>query len=161
FSREMSRRIENHPRIRIERRVVEAIPEARPVVIATGPLTGDALAADIARAVGAEHLAYYDAIAPIIDASSIDESKTFRASRYDKGGDDAYLNCPLDKAAYQTFVRAVIEAEKVAPREFEEVKYFEGCLPLEVMAERGERTLAFGPMKPVGLTDPRTGRWPY
>jgi methylenetetrahydrofolate--tRNA-(uracil-5-)-methyltransferase len=96
-----------------------------------------------------------------VAAASIDESKVFRASRYDKGADDAYLNCPLDRAQYDAFVEALRSAEKVAPREFEDVKYFEGCLPVEVMAERGDRTLAFGPMKPVGLTDPRTGRWPY
>lgn len=161
FSREVTRRIEAHPKIRVEHRVVTKIPEERPVVIATGPLTGPELAEDIARAVGREHLAYYDAIAPIVDASTIDESKTFRASRYDKGGDDAYVNCPLTKDEYERFVAAVIAAEKVAPREFEEARYFEGCLPLEVMAERGPQTLRFGPMKPVGLDDPRTGRWPY
>ncbi len=165
FSRAMTARIGAHPRIRVEGREVLEIPSdaspERPVVIATGPLTGDALAASIAARVGTDHLAYYDAIAPILSAASIDESKVFRASRYDKGGDDAYVNCPLDKAQYTAFVEALRAAEKVAPREFEKVKYFEGCLPVEVMAERGERTLAFGPMKPVGLTDPRTGRWPY
>jgi methylenetetrahydrofolate--tRNA-(uracil-5-)-methyltransferase len=161
FSAEMTRRIAAHPRIRVEHRVVTRIPDARPVVLATGPLTGEELAADLARLVGREHLAYYDAIAPIVDASTIDETKTFRASRYDKGGDDAYVNCPLDREQYERFVAAVIAAEKVAPRAFEEARYFEGCLPLEVMAERGPRTLAFGPMKPVGLTDPRTGRWPH
>jgi methylenetetrahydrofolate--tRNA-(uracil-5-)-methyltransferase len=161
FSRAMTGRIAAHPRIRVEHREVLAIPAERPVVIATGPLTGDALASDIAARVGSEHLAYYDAIAPIVSAASIDGTKVFRASRYDKGGDDAYVNCPLDKAQYTAFVEALRAAEKVAPREFEKVKYFEGCLPVEVMAERGDRTLAFGPMKPVGLTDPRTGRWPY
>jgi methylenetetrahydrofolate--tRNA-(uracil-5-)-methyltransferase len=161
FSRAMTARIAAHPRIRIEHREVCAVPDERPTVIATGPLTGDALAAAIAERVGSEHLAYYDAIAPILSAASIDETKVFRASRYDKGGDDAYVNCPLDKAQYGAFVEALRTAEKVAPRAFEKVKYFEGCLPVEVMAERGERTLAFGPMKPVGLTDPRTGRWPY
>lgn len=161
FSRAMTARIAAHPGIRIEHREVLAIPEERPCVIATGPLTGDALASDLAARVGSEHLAYYDAIAPIVSAASIDDAKVFRASRYDKGGDDAYVNCPLDKAQYTAFVEALRAAEKVAPREFEKVKYFEGCLPVEVMAERGDRTLAFGPMKPVGLTDPRTGRWPY
>jgi methylenetetrahydrofolate--tRNA-(uracil-5-)-methyltransferase len=160
FSAEMSRRVRAHPRIRLEHVEVERIPDDRPCVIATGPLTGDALARDLAEKIGQKHLAYYDAIAPVVTADSIDWSKVFRASRYDKGGDDAYVNCPMDKAAYEAFVRAVIEAEKVAPHEFEDVRYFEGCLPLEVMAERGPRTLAFGPMKPVGLTDPRTGRWP-
>ncbi len=161
FSRVMTARIAAHPRIHVEHRIVEAIPEARPVVLATGPLTGEALAADIARAVGTDHLAYYDAIAPIVAAESIDESKTFRASRYDKGDDDAYVNCPLDKAQYLRFLEALLGAEKVAPRAFEDTKYFEGCLPIEVMAERGPKTLRFGPMKPVGLDDPRTGRWAY
>lgn len=161
FGAEITRVLSTHPRIRLVCDEVTRIPEERPCVIATGPLTGDALAEDIATIVGRKHLAYYDAIAPIIAAESIDRSKVFRASRYDKGGDDAYVNCPLDKEQYQAFVAAVLAAEKVAPREFEETRYFEGCLPVEVMAERGERTLAFGPMKPVGLTDPRTGRWPY
>jgi methylenetetrahydrofolate--tRNA-(uracil-5-)-methyltransferase len=129
-------------------------------VIATGPLTSDALAQDLARAIGAEQLAYYDAIAPIIAADSIDWDKVFRASRYDKGGDDAYVNCPLTREQYEAFVDALLAAEKVEARSFEQLRYFEGCLPIEVMAERGRRTLHFGPMKPVGLTDPRTGRWP-
>jgi methylenetetrahydrofolate--tRNA-(uracil-5-)-methyltransferase len=161
FSREMTARIAAHPRIRVEHREVVAIPEDRPCVIATGPLTGDALAADIARVVGADALAYYDAIAPIISADSIEWSEVFRQSRYDKGGDDAYVNCPLDKAQYEAFVAAVVAAEKTPARAFEEPKYFEGCLPLEVMAERGPKTLSFGPMKPVGLTNPKTGRRPW
>lgn len=161
FSREVTRRIEAHPRIRVVHGEVTRLPDERPLVIATGPLTGDALAADLARVVGREHLAYYDAIAPIVAADSIDWDKVFKASRYDKGGDDAYVNCPLDAEQYRAFVRAVIEAEKVPAHDFEEPKYFEGCLPVEVMAERGERTLAFGPMKPVGLVDPRTGRRPF
>ncbi len=171
FSEEVTRRIAAHPRIRVVHEEVLRIPEARPVVIATGPLTGDALAADIAAVVGAEHLAYYDAIAPVVSADSIDWSKVFRASRWGKGepgegeggggGDDAYVNCPMDRPQYEAFVKALLDAEKVAPREFEQVRYFEGCLPIEVMAERGERTLAFGCMKPVGLVDPRTGKRPY
>jgi methylenetetrahydrofolate--tRNA-(uracil-5-)-methyltransferase len=119
------------------------------------------LAADIARAIGERHLAYYDSIAPIIAADSIDRERVFMASRYDKGGDDAYVNCPLDKEQYEAFVSALLAADKVAPHEFEEVRHFEGCLPIEVMAERGRQTLAFGPMKPVGLRDPRTGKRPY
>ena len=161
FAAEMTSLVRSHPRIRIEARVVDRIPDERPLIIATGPLTGEALAADLARAIGAEHLAYYDAIAPIIEAASIDESKVFRQSRYDKGEDDAYVNCPFDQEGYLAFVRAIVAAEKVAPKEFEKVRYFEGCLPVEVMAERGERTLSFGPMKPVGLTDPRTGNRPW
>lgn len=161
FSTEITRRIETHPLIEVVHEVVDRIPEERPVVIATGPLTSGGLADDIARAVGHEHLAYYDAIAPIVAADSIDFDRAFRASRYDKGGDAAYVNCPLDKAEYEAFVQAVLDAEKVMPREFEEVRYFEGCLPIEVLAARGAKTLAFGCMKPVGLTDPRTGRWPH
>lgn len=181
FSANVTGLINGHPRIRRRSEIVQAIPEATlasPVIIATGPLTGDALAADLARTVGAEHLAYYDAIAPIIAADSIDESKVFRQSRWGKGGDDedgegehkkdatalgdeAYVNCPFDEAGYKAFVAALLAAEKVEARAFEETRYFEGCLPVEVMASRGEMTLAFGPMKPVGLTDPRTGRRPY
>jgi methylenetetrahydrofolate--tRNA-(uracil-5-)-methyltransferase len=164
FSSEVTRRLRSHPRIRIEERVVEAVPDAdrdRPVVIATGPLTGDALAADLARLVGEDQLAYYDAIAPVVSAESIDWSKVFRASRYDKGGDDAYVNCPFDEAGYHAFVGEVCAAQKVDPHSFENVRYFEGCLPVEVMAERGPLTLAFGPMKPVGLRDPKTGKRPF
>jgi methylenetetrahydrofolate--tRNA-(uracil-5-)-methyltransferase len=161
FSAEMTRRIDAHPRIHRQARIVDRIPSERPVVIATGPLTGDALAGDLARAIGGEHLAYYDAIAPVVAAESIDWSLVFRASRYDKGGDEAYVNCPLNKEQYAAFVKAVIEADRIDAREFEQVRHFEGCLPVEVMAERGEHTLRFGPMKPVGLTDPKTGRWPY
>jgi methylenetetrahydrofolate--tRNA-(uracil-5-)-methyltransferase len=161
FARAMTARIAAEPRITVEHREVVAIPADRPTVIATGPLTGDALAGDIARAIGTDALAYYDAIAPIIGAESIAWDRVFKQSRYDKGGDDAYVNCPLDRAQYEAFVAAVVAAEKVAPRAFEEPRYFEGCLPIEVMAERGPRTLSFGPMKPVGLTDPRTGRRPW
>jgi methylenetetrahydrofolate--tRNA-(uracil-5-)-methyltransferase len=161
FGEQITRAIDTHPRIVRRAEEVVAIPERDHVILATGPLTGDALAQDLARTVGTEHLAYYDAISPIVSADSIDEGKVFRASRYDKGGDDAYVNCPLDEPQYRAFVAAVLAAEKVAPRAFEEVRYFEGCLPIEVMASRGPETLAHGPMKPVGLTDPRTGRWPF
>ncbi len=183
FAALVTKRIEGNPRISIEHRVVERIPEAdadHPVILATGPLTGDGLAADLARIVGAEHLASYDAIAPIVSADSIDAGKVFKQSRWGKGlppegeaadggelldatalGDEAYVNCPFDQAQYEAFVAAVVAAEKVSPRAFEDAKYFEGCLPIEVMAARGPMTLAFGPMKPVGLTDPRTQRRPY
>lgn len=161
FSAEITRRIEGHPLIEVVHEVVDRITEQRPIVIATGPLTSGGLAGDIADAVGAENLAYYDAIAPIVTADSIDFDRAFRASRYDKGGDAAYVNCPLDKAQYDAFVDAILDAEKVEPREFEQVRYFEGCLPIEVLAARGRQTLAFGCMKPVGLTDPATGRRPY
>ena len=168
FSATVTERLRGHPRVTLESRVVESIPEASPsspVILATGPLTGDALAADLARVVGREHLAYYDAIAPIVSADSIDWDKVFKQSRYGKGieaGDDeAYVNCPFDERQYRAFVADVLAAQKVEPRGFEEVRYFEGCLPIEVMASRGEMTLAFGPMKPVGLLDPRTGERPF
>ncbi len=165
FSARMTELLRSNPRIEIRSGRVDAIPTERPLVIATGPLTGDALASDIARVLGADALAYYDAIAPIVSSESIDWSKVFMASRWDKGEDEedksAYVNCPLDEQTYFDFVREVRAARKVEPKAFEQVRYFEGCLPIEVMAERGEQTLAFGPMKPVGLTDPRTGRRPY
>jgi methylenetetrahydrofolate--tRNA-(uracil-5-)-methyltransferase len=164
FGRTVTERIAAHPRIRLRHEIVTRIPDASPeapVILATGPLTGDALAADLAAVVGADHLAYYDAIAPIISTDSIDWSKVWKQSRWDKGEDDAYVNCPFDEAQYKSFVDALNAAEKVAPRAFEDVRYFEGCLPVEVMASRGAMTLAFGPMKPVGLTDPRTGKRPY
>ena len=177
FSKRVTERIDAHPRIVREAAVVRAIPEATassPVILATGPLTGDELAADLASAIGAGHLAYYDAIAPIVATDSIDASKVFRQSRWGKGadadegdrdatalGDEAYINCPMNEAEYRAFVAAIVAAEKVEPRAFEETKYFEGCLPIEIMAGRGEMTLAFGPMKPVGLTDPRTGARPF
>jgi len=158
FSAEITRRIEAHPRIRRRNEQVSRIPDAvGPVVIATGPLTGDALAADLQAAIGEAQIAYYDAIAPIVSAESIDWDRVFRASRWDKGGDAAYVNCPMDEAQYRAFVRGLVAAEKVQPREFEKMRYFEGCLPIEVIAERGELTLAHGCMKPVGLEDPRTG----
>ena len=164
FGELITKRLRAHPLVEVVEGEVEAVPEVPEggaVVLATGPLTGDALAADLGRLVGAEYLAYYDAIAPVVSAESVDWNIAFKASRYDKGGDDAYGNCPLDEEEYTAFVTAIVEAEKVAAREFEEVRYFEGCLPLEVMAERGPQTLAFGPMKPVGLKDPRTGKRPH
>ncbi len=161
FGEEVTRRLKEHPNVEVICEEVKALPEEGPVVLATGPLTGDALAADLAEAIGTEHLAYYDAIAPVVLTDSIDWDIVFKASRYDKGGDDAYGNCPMTEAEYDAFLEAVLGAEKVTPREFEKVKYFEGCLPLEVMAERGRLTLAYGPMKPVGLEDPRTGERPF
>ncbi len=181
FSAEMTKAIMAHPLITLVSEEVTRIPEDRPVILATGPLTSDALAADLERVVGGSRLAYYDAIAPIVSADSIDWSKVWKQSRYGKGiivdaegepvegaeprdpslGDEAYVNCPFEKDEYEAFVAALVAAEKMEARAFEDVKYFEGCLPCEVMAERGPQTLAFGPMKPVGLTDPRTGRRPY
>jgi methylenetetrahydrofolate--tRNA-(uracil-5-)-methyltransferase len=164
FSEDISRAVRSHPRIRVIAEEVTALPPARPVILATGPLTGDALAADLARVLGASHLAYYDAISPIVSADSIDWGLVFRQSRYDKGDEGeeaAYVNCPFDEVGYRAFVDAIVAAEKVPARSFEDVRYFEGCLPIEVMAERGPMTLAFGPMKPVGLCDPRTGKRPF
>jgi methylenetetrahydrofolate--tRNA-(uracil-5-)-methyltransferase len=168
FSARVTQCIRAHPRIALDTRVVETIPAASaeaPVILATGPLTGDALAADLARAIGSAHLAYYDAIAPIVSSDSIDWSKVFKQSRYGKGAEDgadqAYVNCPLDEEQYGAFVAEVVASQKVEARSFEDVRYFEGCLPVEVMASRGKMTLAFGPMKPVGLVDPRTGKRPF
>jgi len=165
FAALMTETLAAHPLIEVRSELVEKLPEGRPLIVATGPLTADALAADIARTVGQDRLAYYDAIAPIVSADSIDESKVFRASRWDKGESEedrqAYVNAPMNEAEYKAFVAELRAAQKVVPESFEDVRYFEGCLPIEVMADRGEMTLAFGPMKPVGLTDPRTGRWPY
>jgi len=165
FAEGMTRLVQQDPNIELCSELVERLPEARPTIICTGPLTGDALAQNIAEKVGATALAYYDAIAPIISADSIDWDEVFMASRWEKGDSEedktAYVNCPLNEEQYKTFVAEVCGARKMEPKSFEDVRYFEGCLPIEVMAERGEMTLAFGPMKPVGLTDPRTGRWPF
>lgn len=162
FSALVTEAIARHPCIEIVDEVVDAIPDVGgPVVLATGPLTGEALAADLERVLGEGQLAYYDSIAPVVAADSLDHEQVFRASRYDKGNDKAYLNCPLARPQYEAFIDALLAADKVQPRDFEDVRYFEGCLPIEVMAERGRDTLAFGPMKPVGLRDPRTGQRPY
>lgn len=166
FGEAVTEALHGHPHIEVLAQEVRSIaaleptPES-PVVLATGPLTGDDLAGDLERVVGQGRLAYYDAIAPVVTAESVDWSVAFKASRYDKGGDAAYGNCPMDEAQYDDFLAAVLAAEKVAPKDFEEPRYFEGCLPLEVMAERGRLTLAYGPLKPVGLTDPRTGQRPF
>ena len=160
FSDSMTAQIEEHPRITLERHEIHALPEG-PTVLATGPLTSAALHADLERRVGESALAFYDAIAPIVAADSLDHDRLFRSSRYGKGGED-YLNAPFDRATYESFIAELLAAETVATREFEgEAHYFEGCLPIEVMAERGLDTLRFGPMKPVGLTDPRTGHRPW
>ena len=160
FSQYIEDRLTSTKDVQIMRREITEIPGGRRVIIATGPLTSDALAGAIARLTGAEHLYFYDAISPILHADSIDLKKVFRASRYDSGEGD-YLNCPLEKEAYEHFWKALTEGEDVPLRSFEAVKCFESCLPVEVIARRGIRTLAFGPMKPVGLIDPRTGRRPY
>lgn len=160
FAEHLTRAITGHPLIALQRREVSEIPADRLVIIASGPLTSDPLAAQIATLTGQAHLYFYDAIAPIVEADSIDLSKVYAASRYDRGGAD-YLNCPFDQAGYQAFVEALREADKVAPHAFEKVIHFEGCMPVEVLAERGVMTLAFGAMKPVGLRDPRSGREPF
>jgi methylenetetrahydrofolate--tRNA-(uracil-5-)-methyltransferase len=160
FSAKLTQAIEAHPLITLHRSEITEIPADGTVIIASGPLTSDALAEKIAVLTGQEHLYFYDAIAPIIEADSIDREKVYAASRYDRGGAD-YLNCPFEKDEYLTFVQALCEGQKVAARDFEKVVHFEGCMPVEVLAERGEMTLAFGPMKPVGLRNPKTGRDPF
>jgi len=145
--------------LRLEDGEVEKLPDG-PVVVATGPLTSEALTRELEGYVG-EKLYFYDSIAPIVSADSVDLQIAFRASRYGKGGGDDYLNLPMTEEEYRNFVRLVREGQKVVPHAFEEPKYFEGCLPIEVMAERGDDVLAYGPMKPVGLTDPRTGKQPH
>ncbi len=164
FSAKVTAAIRSHPNIEIVSREVTdwPDPEEEPlVVVATGPLTSPDLSAALQRVTGAERLYFYDAIAPIVAAESLDKNIVYAASRYGKGDGDDYLNCPMDKATYQQFIEAVLQAEKVSPHTFEDAKYFEGCLPIEVMAERGPETLRFGPMKPVGLPDPRTGKEPW
>jgi len=162
FSGGLTARVHAHPRIRVLAEEVRELPAGPDLcIVATGPLTGETLAASLAEAVGAAQLAFYDAIAPIVAGESIDLSVAFAQSRYGKGGGDDYLNLPLTREEYERFVDELLRGQKVAPHEFEEPRYFEGCLPIEVMAERGRDVLAFGPMKPVGLTDPRTGRRPH
>jgi len=160
FAEQITRSIDEHPLITLHRQEITEIPDDRIVIIASGPLTSEALAEKIGALTGQEHLYFYDAIAPIIEADSIDMEKVYAASRYDRGGAD-YLNCPFDKEQYFAFVEALCKGDKVVPHDFEKVVHFEGCMPVEVLAERGEMTLAFGPMKPVGLRDPRTGRDPF
>jgi len=162
FSEAVSEAIASHPRIQIERREMVDLPGG-PAIIATGPLTSPRLHDALNRLLGAEALAFFDAVAPIVAADSLDMKRLFRASRYDKGGSSDYLNSPLDRSGYEAFLDALLAAEKVPFKEFEQrdVSYFEGCLPIEVMAERGRDTLRFGPMKPVGLVDPKTGRRPW
>jgi methylenetetrahydrofolate--tRNA-(uracil-5-)-methyltransferase len=160
FSEHIEKTLLAQQGLRVVREECSEIPENAHVIIATGPLTSDPLAEAIARLVGQDYLHFYDAIAPIIDSGSIDRSRVFRASRYDDGEGD-YLNCPLDDQQYVQFRQAVLEGREIAARPFEDEKYFEGCLPVEIMAKRGTDTLRFGPMKPVGLVDPRTGREPH
>jgi methylenetetrahydrofolate--tRNA-(uracil-5-)-methyltransferase len=160
FSRRMTSLMERHPRIRVERAEVTTLPDG-PAIVASGPLTSDALAGDIARLLGDDGLAFYDSIAPIVAFDSVDMGTAWLASRWGKGEGDDYLNCPLDREQYETFVRELRAADVYPGHDWEKIPYFEGCLPIEVMAERGVDTLRFGPMRPVGLRDPRTGRDPY
>jgi len=160
FAAEVTKAIEEHPRIEVVRERVDALPD-HPAIIATGPLTGSGLAEAIAAETGQGALAFFDAIAPIVHKDSIDMDVAWMAARWDKGGKD-YVNCPMDKAQYEAFVQALNEGEKTQFKDWErDTPYFEGCMPIEVMAERGLETLRHGPMKPVGLDNPRTGRWPY
>ncbi len=189
FSQAITESLEHHPLITIVREEVRTIPastERHPVILATGPLTSDELSADLVRLIGQEQLYFYDAISPIVLAESIDRTKVFRASRWDRNirvkpdvasgaaedatpgvacgvddGEGDYLNCPLTREDYERFYHALVHAESATVHDFDKAIFFEGCLPIEVMAHRGEDTLRFGPMKPVGLVDPRTGRQPY
>ncbi len=186
FAEAVTRALIDHPLITIVREEITSIPGTtgrEPVIVATGPLTSDALSSDIAALVGADHLYFYDAISPIVLADTIDRSRVFRASRWDRslrgvrlqpdehtddgaacGVDDGagdYLNCPFTREEYERFYDALVAAESATVHDFDKERFFEGCLPIEVMAHRGRDTLRFGPMKPVGLTDPRTGREPY
>ncbi|HYM21787.1 MAG TPA: methylenetetrahydrofolate--tRNA-(uracil(54)-C(5))-methyltransferase (FADH(2)-oxidizing) TrmFO [Vicinamibacterales bacterium] len=181
FADAVTRAVAGHPRITVVRGEVMSVPSSSaraPVIIATGPLTSDALSTEIAAIVGAEHLYFYDAISPIVLAESIDRPRVFRASRWDRNirgpsfdvrgascatddGQGDYLNCPMTRDEYDAFYEALVTAESATVHDFDKERFFEGCLPIEVMAHRGRDTLRFGPMKPVGLVDPRTGREPY
>ena len=164
FSRRIAEAIEAEPRIRVIREEVTCLESAGNeialTVIATGPLTSDALSREIERLTGAGHLAFYDSISPIVDAESIEMSRVYFAARWDKGTAD-YINCPMDRAEYDRFLDALLAAEAAESKEWEKLDYFESCLPIEVLARRGRDTLRFGPMKPVGLRDPRTGKTPW
>ena len=160
FAELITQRIESEPRIELIRDEVTTTNESDIAIIATGPLTSDALTLEVMRITGSDQLYFYDAIAPIVAADSIDTSVAFRAARYDKGGDD-YLNCPFNQEQYAQFHAGLLEAKSVPLQRFEQTRWFEACLPIEELARRGVDTLRFGPMKPVGLRDPRTGREPY
>ncbi len=172
FGCSVTEQITHHPRIEIIRQEVDQLPEGV-VVVSSGPLTSESLSVEIARFTGEEHLYFFDALSPIVEADSIDMSVAFRASRYGRGQkeDGDYINCPFTKQEYEKFIDAIIDADRIPLRDFEFIirngvragldQYFEACLPIEVIAERGRDSLAFGPMRPVGLTDPRTGNRPY
>lgn len=159
FAMAVTGSLSEHQNINIHRQEVAEIPEGV-VIIATGPLTSDKMSRSISKLTGEDYFYFYDAVAPIVTSESIDEDKVFRSSRYEKGKAD-YINCPLAKEEYEKFWNELVKAETVAGKDFEKEIYFEGCMPVEVLARRGKNTLLFGPMKPVGLTDPRTGKTPY
>ncbi len=164
FSAQVTARLEAHPHVTIERDIVDGLPSADwdSVIIATGPLTSDGLSATIREMTGEDSLAFFDAIAPIVYRETIDFGIAWFQSRYDKGEGKDYINCPMDEAQYAALIQALLDGEKTDFKDWErETPYFEGCMPIEVMAERGPETLRFGPMKPVGLTDPRTGARPH
>ncbi len=158
FARQVTRMIEENHNIEVIRQEVTEFPEG-PAIIATGPLTSDGLAKALAKVLDCEYLYFYDAASPIVTAESLDMNLIFRASRYGKAGDH-YLNCPFTKEEYEEFWSELVEAETYPLKQFEDLKVFEGCMPVEVMAKRGKETLLYGPLRPVGLTDPRTGRTP-
>ncbi|MFK5926863.1 MAG: methylenetetrahydrofolate--tRNA-(uracil(54)-C(5))-methyltransferase (FADH(2)-oxidizing) TrmFO [Desulfuromusa sp.] len=160
FSNYISIKIAAEPNIELIRKEIINLPVQGTTILASGPLTSTPLSSALEKLTGSEHLYFYDAIAPIVEADSIDFTIAWRASRYDKGGDD-YINCPLDEEQYYRFVQELVAADKVSGREFEKLIHFEGCMPIEEMASRGSKTLSFGPMKPVGLPDPKTGKIPY
>lgn len=161
FSGLVDKAVRTHPLITVESAEVDSLPESGLTIVATGPLTAPALAESISQVIGSERLAFYDAIAPIVTAESIDMSIAFAQSRWNKGDGADYLNLPFTKEQYERFIQELLAAQTVTPHAFEEPRYFEGCLPIEIMASRGLEVLAHGPMKPVGLTDPRTGERPY
>lgn len=161
FSQLVTDKVKSHPNIEISNEVVKSLSDIpRPAVIATGPLTHDELAEDLRKHFGDEFLYFFDAIAPIIDAESINTEIAWKADRWGKGTND-YYNCPMNKEEYNNFIQAVIDAKKIEPKDFEKTEFFEGCMPIEVMVDRGPQTLRFGPMKPIGLDDPRTNRYPW
>ena len=162
FSEAVTARLASHPNIQVVRERVDALPASGVTIVATGPLTAAKLAESIGTATGSDALAFFDAIAPIVHRDSIDMDICWMASRWDKGGTKDYINCPMTKEEYLAFHQGLMDGEKTEFKEWEKgTPYFEGCMPIEVMAERGVDTLRFGPMKPVGLDDPKTGRWPY
>ena len=162
FSGYITAKMESHKQINLIRKEISTIPdnESEIIIIASGPLTSEPLSKDIGRLIGEEYLYFYDAISPIIDVTSINFDIAFKQSRYDKG-EAAYINCPMDEECYNSFIREITEAKQVATKDFEKEKFFEGCMPIEVMAARGPQTLSFGPMKPVGLKDERKDERPY